>query len=63
MAPGFPADLIPQMLAGWALWHGLVTLEVTGQLDWIYPDSARFYTERMTQWLDGFTGGTAEPPP
>jgi AcrR family transcriptional regulator len=63
MAPGFPADLIPQMLAGWALWHGLVTLEVTGQLDWIYPDSARFYTERMAQWIDGFTGGTAEPPP
>ena len=41
LAPGFPAGLIPQMLAGWALWHGLVTLEVTGQMDWIYPDTAR----------------------
>jgi AcrR family transcriptional regulator len=56
MAPGFPAELIPQMLAGWALWHGLVTLEVTGQMDWIYPDSARFYCERMAQWLADFTG-------
>jgi len=60
LAPGFPASLIPQMLAGWALWHGLVTLEVTGQLDWIYPDTARFYSERMAEWLAGFTGqGTA----
>jgi AcrR family transcriptional regulator len=56
LAPGFPAGLIPQMLAGWALWHGLVTLEVTGQMDWIYPDSAGFYSERMTEWLAGFTG-------
>jgi hypothetical protein len=56
LAPGFPSDLIPQMLAGWALWHGLVTLEVTGQLDWIYHDTARFYSERMAQWMDGFTG-------
>ncbi len=61
LAPGFPAELIPQMLAGWALWHGLVTLEVTGQMDWIYPDSARFYSERMSQWLAGFTGAMASP--
>jgi AcrR family transcriptional regulator len=59
LAPGFPVDLIPQMLAGWALWHGLVTLEVTGQMDWIYPDSAGFYSDRMTQWLAGFTGAAA----
>jgi hypothetical protein len=61
-APGFPASLIPQMLAGWALWHGLVTLEVTGQMDWIYPDPARFYSERMTDWLAAFTGQGAAGP-
>jgi AcrR family transcriptional regulator len=61
MAPGFPADLIPQMLAGWALWHGLVTLEVTGQMDWIYPDSARFYSQRMSEWLTRFTGRDVRP--
>ncbi len=55
VAPGFPAELIPQMLAGWALWHGLVTLEVTGQLDWIYPDTALFYSDRVAEWLSGFT--------
>ena len=59
MAPGFPSGLIPRMLAGWALWHGLVTLEVTGQMDWIYPDSARFYSERMAEWIAGFTGRPA----
>ncbi len=62
LAPGFPAGLIPQMLAGWALWHGLVTLEVTGQMDWIYPDSAGFYSDRMAEWLAGFTGGASGPP-
>jgi AcrR family transcriptional regulator len=62
MAPGFPAGLIPRMLAGWALWHGLVTLEVTGQMDWIYPDSGRFYSERMAEWLAGFTGEPAGLP-
>ncbi len=56
LAPGFPAWLIPRMLAGWAQWHGLVTLEVTGQMEWIYPDTARFYSERMADWLADFTG-------
>jgi AcrR family transcriptional regulator len=59
LAPGFPAGLIPQMLAGWALWHGLVTLEVTGQLEWIYPNTARFYSERMAEWMVSFTGQDA----
>lgn len=58
IAPGFPAALIPVMLGGWALWHGLVTLEITGQLDWIYPDTATYYTDRMTEWLAGFTGNS-----
>jgi AcrR family transcriptional regulator len=58
MAPGFPAALIPQMLAGWALWHGLVTLELTGQLEWIYPDTALFYSGRVAEWVSGFTQQT-----
>ncbi len=51
LAPDFPAGLVPRMLAGWALWHGLVTLEVTGQLHWIYPDPAAFFSERMAAWV------------
>jgi AcrR family transcriptional regulator len=57
LAPTFPAALIPVMLGGWALWHGLVTLEITGQLDWVFPDAAGFYTERVTAWLDQFAAG------
>ncbi len=36
-APGFPASLVPLLVGTWSHWHGLVTLEVTNQLDWIYP--------------------------
>lgn len=61
IAPGFPAELIPVMISGWALWHGMVTLEITNQLDWIYPDTAAFFTERMTDWLEGFAGRQATP--
>lgn len=57
LAPGFPAALVPQMLGGWAQWHGLVTLEVTGQLAWVYPDATPFFTQRMQAWVNGFTGG------
>jgi AcrR family transcriptional regulator len=57
LAPAFPRALIPRMLAGWALWHGLVTLEITGQLHWIYPDTATFYSSRMAEWVSGFTSG------
>lgn len=56
-APGFPVELVPRMLAGWALWHGLVTLEVTGQLHWIYPDTGSFFSAQVQAWLRGFTAG------
>lgn len=63
LAPDFPAALVPRMLSGWALWHGLTTLEVTGQLHWVYPDAGVYFTERMGQWLDEFTGRTPDGPP
>lgn len=56
LAPDLPAAAVPRMLAGWALWHGLVTLEITGQLHWAYPDSAAYFTETMSAWVDGFLG-------
>jgi len=58
LAPGFPADLIPQMLAGWALWHGLVTLELTGQLHWIYPDANHYFSGRIDAWIEHFGRGS-----
>jgi AcrR family transcriptional regulator len=36
--PELPAELIGVMLGSWARFHGLVTLEVLGQLDWMYGD-------------------------
>ena len=42
MAPGFPADVISSLMAAWAAWHGLVSLEVTHQLDWLYDDVGVF---------------------
>lgn len=50
--PDFPTGLVPVMIAGWALWHGLVTLEVTNQLHWIYPDAADYFAACIDQWLD-----------
>jgi AcrR family transcriptional regulator len=59
LAAGFPATLVPQMMGGWGLWHGLVTLEVTGQLDWIYPDASRFFASQVDHWLAGLTAVSA----
>lgn len=43
VAPDFPASWLPAFVGAWAHFHGMVTLEVLGQLDWIYPDGALFY--------------------
>ena len=56
LCPDLPASAVPRMLAGWALWHGLVTLEITGQLHWAYPDAAAYYTETMAAWVEDFLG-------
>ena len=56
LAPGLPDSTVPRMLAGWALWHGLVTLEVTGQLHWAYPDTGAFFSETMRAWTRDFLG-------
>ena len=38
MVPDFPAEIVPSLMAAWAGWHGLVSLEITNQLDWLYDD-------------------------
>ncbi len=40
---GAPAELVPLCLSSWAHFHGLVTLEVLDQLDWMYPDAEAFF--------------------
>lgn len=57
-APGFPPRLISSLLGAWAEWHGLVTLEITGQLDWLYPDTEVFVRERVERLADRLVAGT-----
>lgn len=52
IAPGFPAALVPAMIGAWGHWHGLVLLEVTGQLDWAYPDPQAFFQEQAQMIVD-----------
>jgi AcrR family transcriptional regulator len=43
LVPEFPPEAIAVFLSSWAHFHGMVTLEILHQLDWIYPDPERFY--------------------
>lgn len=48
-----PPELIGVMLGTWARFHGLVTLEVLGQLDWMYGDEIdRFFEGEVDRLLD-----------
>jgi AcrR family transcriptional regulator len=51
--PEFPPELVPVMLGTWAHFHGLITLEVLNQLDWIYRDDAEtFFNCEIERLLD-----------
>lgn len=52
LAPGFPVEAVPALIGVWARWHGLVTLEVVGQIDWLYPDAAGFYRSEVERIAD-----------
>jgi AcrR family transcriptional regulator len=56
-APGFPADLVGVVLSTWAHFHGMVTLEILHQYDWIYPDPGVFYAAEVERILDGLLAG------
>jgi hypothetical protein len=40
---GAPAEMVGSFLSSWAHFHGLVTLEILHQLEWVYPDAEAFY--------------------
>jgi AcrR family transcriptional regulator len=49
-----PPSLVPIMLGTWAHFHGLVTLEVLGQLHWVYPTAPEtFFETELRRLLDG----------
>lgn len=53
----FPPELVGTFLSTWAHFHGIVTLELLGQLDWIYPDAAAFFEREIDRMLDGLQPG------
>lgn len=51
--PEFPPALIGVLLGVWARLHGLVTLEVLGQLHWLYGDNVEvFFDAEVARLLD-----------
>jgi AcrR family transcriptional regulator len=49
--PEMPPELIPVMLGTWAHFHGLVTLEVLNQFQWLYGDDGEALFESETERL------------
>lgn len=54
MAPGFPAEWMGAFISAWTHFHGMVTLEILNQLDWIYPDAASLHRAEIDHLLDGW---------
>lgn len=52
--PDFPASWLTPFVGAWAHFHGMVTLEILGQLDWIYPDGETFYRAEVKRLLDSW---------
>ena len=52
IAPNFPPEAVGAFLSAWAHFHGIVTLEILHQLDWIYPDAGAFYATEVDRILD-----------
>jgi AcrR family transcriptional regulator len=53
--PQVPAAWIQPFVSAWAHFHGMVTLELLGQLDWAYPDGEAFYRGEIDRLLDSWT--------
>lgn len=58
MAPDFPPSWLPAFVGAWAHFHGMVTLEVLGQLDWIYPDGALFYRTEVERLVGSWAASS-----
>ena len=56
LAPDFPVGLVPVLIGTWARWHGLVILEVTHQLHWLYPEPDTFFADEVERMVAELTG-------
>lgn len=52
ISEGFPPELVGRLLSLWAHFHGIVTLEILNQLDWIYREPVNFYESEIENMLD-----------
>jgi AcrR family transcriptional regulator len=52
IAKDFPPSMVAAFLSAWAHFHGIVTLEILNQLDWIYSDPERFYAAEIERILE-----------
>jgi hypothetical protein len=52
---GVPPGFVAAFLSAWAHFHGLVTLEILHQLDWIYPDTEPFFRDEVDRIADRFS--------
>jgi AcrR family transcriptional regulator len=59
LAADFPPDMVSALLSVWAHFHGIVTLEILHQLDWLYPDPGTFYLGEVERMLDRLAPGDA----
>lgn len=59
--PGFPPTWLSAFFGAWAHFHGMVTLEVLHQLDWVYPDAEIFFCTEIDRLLASWarTGAAA----
>ncbi|HEY5650898.1 MAG TPA: TetR/AcrR family transcriptional regulator [Acidimicrobiia bacterium] len=56
-APGLPPTSIGAFLGTWAHFHGMVTLEILNQLDWVYEDASAFYRTEVDALIARWTAG------
>lgn len=49
---GVPPEAVPAFIGMWARFHGLVILEVTNQLEWLYPDPEAFFAGEVCRMVD-----------
>jgi len=56
LVSGFPSGAVGAFLSAWAHFHGIVTLEILHQLDWIYEDKDAFYLGEVDDILGRMLG-------
>ncbi|MDH3247607.1 MAG: TetR/AcrR family transcriptional regulator [Acidimicrobiia bacterium] len=56
-APDLPPTSVGAFLGTWAHFHGMVTLEILNQLDWVYEDASAFYRSEVDSLIGGWTAG------